>query len=131
MANTAMRLAILVASVDAFHLLIDGVRFKTSLCRSFFETQGCTRPAPAPRQSMEHLSFPKPRKLEGNDLPDFDVIPRGDFNRRFNPHCSSWEFYIIIPNRGSRLVVAVFNMKVAMEIHTNPTVVVGKFLALH
>jgi hypothetical protein len=35
MANTAMRLAILAASVDAFHLLIDAVRFGTWLCRPF------------------------------------------------------------------------------------------------
>ena len=32
MASTAIRLAIFAASGDAFYLLIDGLRFKTSLC---------------------------------------------------------------------------------------------------
>ena len=47
MASTAMRLVIIAACAGAFYVLIGGFHSKFPLPLSFFETQGCARPAPA------------------------------------------------------------------------------------
>jgi len=51
MASTAMRLVIIAACAGAFYVLIGGFHSKLPLPLSFFETQGCARPAPAGRTS--------------------------------------------------------------------------------
>ena len=45
MASTAMRLVIIAACAGAFYVLIGGFHSKFPLPLSFFETQGCARPA--------------------------------------------------------------------------------------
>jgi hypothetical protein len=52
MASTAMRLAILAAFADTLYVPIDGRHFERPLPRSFFETQGCARNAPAPGSAL-------------------------------------------------------------------------------
>jgi hypothetical protein len=67
MASTAMRLVIIAARAGAFYALIVGCQSKFPLFFSFFQTQGCARPAPACPTEKQYRGLPR--------LGDLDTIP--------------------------------------------------------